>query len=79
MNSAAERLTYARKARYWTRAELAQRAGVTSPCIAQIELGHRGGGRDLWRRLAAELGTSTDWLLDGIGRPPVANQVQKSA
>lgn len=73
MNDAADRLTFARKARNLSRSELAARLKVTPGCIAQIELRHRGGGRDLWRRLAAALGTSTDWLLDGVGRPPAAD------
>lgn len=80
MNSAAERLRFARKARGLSQVALAALASDPEPgktpttggCIAQIETGIRGGGRDLWRRLAAALGTSTDWLLDGVGRAPVA-------
>lgn len=79
MNSAAERLRFARKARGLSQVALASLASDPAPdkkpttggCIAQIECGIRGGGRDLWRRLAAALGTSTDWLLDGVGRAPI--------
>ena len=68
----AARLRSARDARGLSQAALAAVLNVSRVCIYQLEAGKRSGSVNMWRNLAAALGTSTDWLLDGIGREPVA-------
>src|SRR5689334_18051967 len=54
-----ERIKLEREARGWTRADLAQRAGLTAPYISMLESGKRGNPNlDTLRQLAAALGVT---------------------
>lgn len=78
VNTLQERLIYARKLRGFSQAELAKRAKCRQSTIGNIESGLRKTLRDLVG-VARALDVSPDWLADGRGTAPTADQRSPSS
>lgn len=68
-----EAIRMARRARAWTQAELATRAGLSSNYVARLERGELGASLWVAHRLANALGTTIDAMTAGLRLvPPIA-------
>lgn len=61
----AENIAFYRKERKITRAELAEKIGVTEAAIGQYERGDRSPSIEITYKLAMALGVNVDWLICG--------------
>lgn len=68
--SVGQRLKWAREQAGWTVRELAQRAGLASSSVTDVELGNRTPKTDTVERLAMALKVEPCWLAYGDGRAP---------
>jgi len=67
--SIGDRIRHARKAAGLNQTELAERVGVSQPSVANWESGVHDPRRVMLAKLAEALGTSLDWLADGLRSP----------
>lgn len=54
-------------------ARLSELSGVSQPAIYKLEKGTRGGGAEVWARLADALDTTADYLLGLTDDPDIPN------
>lgn len=65
-----QRVRLLRDGRGWTQAELAKRAGLSQPTVANFERGRTTGGLAVTlAKLARALNVNQDWLRTGKGDP----------
>ena len=70
-----DRLLWARTAVALSGRDLERLAGIGESNVYQIETRGRIPGADIVVRIAAVLGTTTDWLLTGAGDAPTAESM----
>jgi transcriptional regulator with XRE-family HTH domain len=69
VNTLADRVRTERRSRGLTQTELAAAVGVSTSAISNIETSRRGGEGELIDAIAQALGTTTDYLQNGV-KPP---------
>jgi transcriptional regulator with XRE-family HTH domain len=79
VDSISTRIAAARQLAEISAAHLGRLAGLSRSAVALIESGERENpeGRTV-SSIAAVLGVSTDWLLNGTGEPPAAEGVRSA-
>ncbi|HHR6139795.1 TPA: LexA family protein [Providencia alcalifaciens] len=72
------RISAARQAAELTQGELAEKVGVVRRQIAAYEAGNSKPRPNVLTNLAAALGTTSEWLAEGIGEAPDLSKVAKT-
>ncbi len=72
------RISAARQAAELTQGELAEKVGVVRRQIAAYEAGDSKPRKNVLTNLAAALGTTSEWLAEGIGNAPDLSNVIKT-
>lgn len=79
MKDVCERLAWARQAAGVSAREFARIAGMKAAHVRMIETGDRPRiTAETAQRIAATIGATLDWLLNGTGRAPSAKHVRES-